>query len=42
MLSFAPEVWWCVLAAGLRLLLEPSGPLGYEKPFYMLDAPNRR
>ena len=26
------------LAAGLRLLLKPSGPLGYEKPFYMPDA----
>lgn len=25
-------------AAGLRLLLKPSGPLGYEKPFYMPDA----
>lgn len=22
----------------LRLLLEPSGPLGYEKPFYVPDA----
>lgn len=25
-------------AAGLRLLLKPSGPLGYEKPFYVPDA----
>lgn len=25
-------------AAEFRLLLESSGPLGYEKPFYMPDA----